>query len=250
MHTLISDLKRSILSWQFLAACVIGIIVTLIGAIDPILTAYENYKMYGLQQLLSEDVIGRALRSDAVLLCLPIVAAVPFTTAFLDDIKSGFIKHFLTRTRFNTYIIGKIIACAIAGGLALGIGTGVGTFAIKLIVAPIEAPMYVGQEHMWTVKELIPFFMSGMLWSLVGMLLSAITMNKYMAYASPFIIYYVFVILAERYFRKAYVLNPQNYITGAGGWDLGLKSIYITLGLLIIGVALVFYIVANRRLRN
>ena len=250
MRTLLSDLKRSILSWQFLAACIIGIIVTLIGAIDPILSAYEGYKMYGLVQQLGEEVIAKALRSDAVLLCLPIVAAIPFTTAFLDDIKSGFIKHFLTRTRFNAYIIGKIIACAVAGGLALGVGTAFGTFAIKLIVAPIEAPMYVGQEHMWTVKELIPFFMSGMLWSLVGMLLSAVTMNKYMAYASPFIIYYVFVILAERYFRKAYVLNPQNYVTGAGGWDLGQTSIYITLGLLIVGISLVFYIVAQRRLRN
>ena len=229
---------------------IIGIIVTLIGAIDPILTAYENYKMYGLSQLLSEEVITKVLQSDSVLLCVPIVAAVPFTTAFLDDIKSGFIKHFLTRSRFNSYIIGKIISCAISGGLALGIGTAVGTFAIKLILAPIEAPMYVGQEHVWKMSSLIPFFLSGMLWSLVGMLLSAVTMNKYMAYASPFIIYYVFVILAERYFRKAYVLNPQNYITMTGSWDLGAKSIYITLGLLTVGVALVFYIVAQHRLRN
>ncbi len=250
MRTLLSDLKRSILSWQFLAACVIGIIVTLIGAIDPILMAYENYKQYGLVQMMSEDVIVKALHSDTVLLCVPIVAAVPFTTAFIDDIKSGFIKHFLTRTRFNSYIIGKITACAVAGGLALGIGMGLGTFAIKLIVTPIEAPMYVGQEHIWKLTGLIPFFLSGALWSLVGMLLSAITMNKYMAYASPFIIYYVFVILAERYFRKAYVLNPQNYITGAGGWDLGAKSIYITLGLLIVGISLIFYIVAQRRLRS
>lgn len=250
MRTIFSDLKRSILSWQFLAACVIGMIVTLIGAMDPILTAYENYKLYGLVQMLSEDIIVKALRSDAVLLCVPIVAAVPFTTAFLDDIKSGFIKHFLTRTRFNSYIIGKITACAVAGGLALGIGTGLGTFAIKLIAAPIEAPMYVGQEHIWKATALIPFFLSGALWPLVGMLLSAITMNKYMAYASPFIIYYVFVILAERYFRKAYVLNPQNYITMTGGWDLGATSIYITLGLLTVGIALIFYIVANYRLRN
>ena len=36
-----------------------------------------------------------ALTSDAMTLALPIIAALPFTSSFIDDIKSGFVKEYL-----------------------------------------------------------------------------------------------------------------------------------------------------------
>lgn len=273
MRTILSDLKRSV----FGRACAIAILITVIamwvGVLNDLLGYYETYNREGVMFLDLADMLTiRTLTSDAVLLCVPIIAAIPFTTALVDDVKSGFIKHYLTRSKFSTYVISKIIACAVAGGLALCVGIIIGQFTISLAAAPIEqAPVTVvnedemmGDEMMgdemyfefieepeplFGVKNVIPFFLSGMLWALVGMLMSTVMMNKYMAYASPFILYYVLVILAERYFRSIYVLNPQNYLTLTGAWDLGVKSVYITLGLFIIGISLIFYIIAQRRLR-
>ncbi len=192
-----------------------------------------------------------------MLLCIPIIAAIPFTTAFVDDIKSGFIKHYVTRSSYLSYIIGKIAACALAGGLCLVIGIMIGSFTINLAAAPIESvtapitdPDLIGSiDPIYRLINLIPFFLSGMLWALAGMLMSATTMNKHMAYASPFIFYYVLVILAERFFRSLYVLNPQNYLRFSGSWDLGAKSVFISLALFLIGIGLICYNVMQRRLR-
>lgn len=56
------------------------------------------------------------------------------------------------------------------------------------------------------------------LWSALALCIGTAGMNKFLAYISPFICYYVLVIIAERYFRDVLVLNPKNYITAAGEW--------------------------------
>ena len=75
---------------------------------------------------------------------------------------------------------------------------------------------------------------------MVGMLCSTITMNSYMAYASPFILYYVLIILQERYARDYFMLNPQNYLTLEGKWPFGGWSAAITMLVLLVAVMLGF----------
>ncbi len=249
MRTIISDIKRSIISRNFITSLIAGIIIFFAGAMTKLVYFINFYRYSGPQIEVFNNIFNDAIYSDAILLCVPIISAIPFTASFVDDMKSGFIKHFLSRSTFRGYSLGKIIASALSGGIALSGSIAIGTGLLRLITAPIEQymPDYISA---FSVKILIIFFLSGMLWSLVGLMMSSITMNKYMAYASPFIIYYVFVILAERYFRTVYVLNPQNYITMTGNWDLGEKSIYIALALFIIGISLIFYIISQKRLRN
>ena len=124
----------------------------------------------------------------------------------------------------------------LAAGMALAL------FLFWLLLAPVEV---YGE---WAVPSKLPeiglrlilFFLSGALWATVGLLFSGLTQNIYLAYAAPFILYYVLIILQERYFRAAFMLNPQNYLTMEGAWPLAGKSAALTLLSLVILFQLLF----------
>ena len=94
------------------------------------------------------------------------------------------------------------------------------------------------------------FFLSGAFWSLVGGLFATLTMSKYMAYASPFIFYYVLVILSQRYFTDAYVLNPQEWLNPSELWNAGIWGAALLVGELVILVGLCYGFLMQRRIRD
>jgi hypothetical protein len=93
-------------------------------------------------------------------------------------------------------------------------------------------------------------FLSGAFWSLLGFTFAAFTMSKYMAYASPFIMYYVLIILHERYFGELYVFYPKEWLFPTEGWMLGNFGVILLLAELTAVVCLAFTIIAKRRLGN
>lgn len=94
------------------------------------------------------------------------------------------------------------------------------------------------------------FFLSGALWSLVGGLFATITMSKYMAYASPFIFYYVLVILSQRYFTNIYVLNPQEWLNPSELWNAGIWGAVLFVSELIVLLSIAYYAIMRRRLQD
>ena len=72
----------------------------------------------------------------------------------------------------------------------------------------------------------------------------------YLAYAAPFIFYYVLIILQERYFRSTFMLNPKKYLTMQGAWPLQGKSAALTLLMLTLILQPVFYMTAQTELRD
>ena len=94
------------------------------------------------------------------------------------------------------------------------------------------------------------FFLSGALWSLVGGLFATLTMSKYMAYASPFIFYYVLVILSQRYFSEIYVLNPQEWLNPSPLWNAGIWGAVLLVSELIILLAVLYGILIQRRIQD
>ncbi|MEG1882742.1 MAG: hypothetical protein RR224_03360 [Clostridia bacterium] len=171
---------------------------------------------------------------------------------YSDDVKSGYLKQFLPRTTVSRYILGKELACAISGFLTLTIGILAGHILVSLFVLPMETFGETAVESQLgeLVGKIIIFGLSGALWAMLGMLLSTVTMNAYMAYAAPFILYYVMIILQERYARDIFMLNPQNYLTLTGTWPFGGGSAGITMAVLLIGAMLGFYVIAQDHLRD
>lgn len=203
MNGLMADLKRAIISWHF----AIG--------------------------LLAEIVILYTSGFDSVLfrVCVPVLAAIPYSTAWLDDNKSGFIKAYIPRTGKRVYILGKISACGLSGGI------------LELLGCLICVVLMKGEDI--NINFLL-VFMSGVLWAVVAAALSAWSDSRYVAYGGGFVIYYLLVILNERYFKKLYWLCPYEWLFPEHQWIFGEYGA----ACLVIGITLImvcFYWVILRR---
>ncbi len=251
-YTIQSDIKRAFCSKGFIMGVAALVIVMLFAGMESIIEVTKANTL--LTNGFHAQFILDALQSDAFTLALPILCALPFTTAFVDDIKSGFIKQYLMRTSRREYIKGKLVACALSGGLLLFAGILVAFFVAFLAFTPMEAALAEEQTAQPYLAQLITkafiLTFSGMLWSLVGFMFAALTMNRYMAYASPFILYYVLIILHERYFDWLYVLYPKEWLFPKAEWVLGELGIILLLMVLTSIVSLGFALLAQRRLNH
>ena len=251
MRHILADVKRAVFSRSFLLAALGMALCLAIGGFQDL---YRLFRMDWPEALFGyhEELFLRCLEGELVLFAVPILSAVPYTAAFVEDVKSGYLKPYLTRTTVDRYIWGKSLGAALSGGLALAAGMALALFLFWLLCAPVEV---YGE---WAVPSKLPeiglrlilFFLSGALWATVGLLFSGLTQNVYLAYASPFILYYVLIILQERYFRDAFMLNPQNYLTMHGAWPLQGKSAALTLLSLVILFQLLFFLTAQNELRD
>ena len=62
------------------------------------------------------------------------------------------------------------------------------------------------------LENILILCLNGMLYALTGGLVGAITKNRYMAYAAPFIFYYVVSTLAEAYLKNRWMLSPKEWM--------------------------------------
>ncbi|MDR0948451.1 MAG: hypothetical protein LBM69_02895, partial [Lachnospiraceae bacterium] len=186
-------------------------------------------------------ILLKSLQSDTICFVLPILCTLPYTASFIDETKSGYMKFYLIRTDTNHYIKGKLIGNALAGALTLFLGI-LFAYAVSLLVfLPMEATTPMGEYAVLFTKILeksVLYAFSGALWATVGMTLAAITNSKYMAYASPFLIFYLFIILYERYFDTIYVLYPKEWLNPSNFWVWGNTGVMLFITVLILAISL------------
>lgn len=151
---------------------------------------------------------------------VPVLCSFPYATAWLADYQNGFLRLYLSRTSRGCYIGGKILACAISGGAVLAL-------AGRIYIA-------FGPEKQTEEIHLILFFLSGMLWSVLSAVLAAWSDNRYIAYGGGFVLYYLLIILHERYFNKLYCLYPLEWLSPEHIWIFGDDGIILLLGGLIL----------------
>ncbi len=71
-----------------------------------------------------------------------------------------------------------------------------------------------------------------------------------MAYASPFIVFYILIILNERYLPNVYVISPREWLFPGEGWMLGAYGTVLLMLEITAVCALLFYMIARRRIAN
>ena len=252
MRTAIASLRHAVTSWFFFIAAIATVLILLFSRLESFLGAFRSEQLlsYGYHHTL----ILSALSAEGMALALPILCALPYTAAFLDDVKSGFIKAYLPRTTVDGYIMSRALGCAISGGLAISLGILAAYGIAALLLLPLEAmrdymlepPGYFRQ----LLETLLMFFASGAFWALVGLTFATLTNSRYMAYASPFVLFYLLVILYERYFDKLYVLYPREWLEPSDRWVFGRIGVAVLLLELSALMALLFAWAAKRRLRQ
>lgn len=160
--------------------------------------------------------------SELFRMSVPILCTLPYATAWLTDYKNGFLRVYLARTDKGNYIGGKILSCAISGGS----------------VTALSGQIYVlfGPEKQMEDIQVLLFFVSGMFWAVFSATLAAWSKNYYIAYGGGFVIYYLLVILHERYFEELYCLNPIEWLIPEHIWVFGETGIVLLVG----GITLIF----------
>lgn len=246
---MLSSIKQAVFSIYFLAGTIAICIVIFCSSVGKIVSAFRsvNLLVYGFHG----EFMLNALESEAIIVFIPIICTLPYSAAFIDDIKTGFIKYYLHRTSRNAYITGRIVGCMISGGTVLVLGVLLAYVVSALLFSPLEAMPLSGGTYIYFLKIITKcclIFLSGAFWALIGMTLSTETGSKYVAYASPFILYYVFIILHERYFNWLYVIYPKEWLSPSNKWAFGCLGVVILLVELIIITSLRFSVVARRRM--
>lgn len=196
------------------------------------------------------ELIVQALSSDILASFLPVLAAIPISAGYLEDIKSKFARFLILREDYSGYLISQCLSCWGCGGCATLLG-GLAAWGITaLVFSPLEQVVkdYVGIAPQ-IASQLALVFLNGGLWAVVGMALSTVMESKYIAYISPFIVYYLLVILYERYFPDAWLLYPRNWLD-LEIWPYGVGSAVVFLLELTFLSGLLFYFRGRRRLES
>lgn len=233
MNELKTDLRRALLSPPFWIAAALMTAAVALGAGSKML--FPEDAAQGLYTGYHIDLIQTGLSSSVALMVLPILCTLPYTAAFLEEYQSGYIKVYLMKCDERRYVRGKVIAPMLAGGLCLTAGVLLAYTAAALIYTPMELAGDMPSAWSALFGPCLRYMVCGALWAGVGALLANVSLSRYMAYASPFVLFYVLVVLAERYFTGLVVLNPKEWIVMSAGWPLGTWGVAL-LALAMIGI--------------
>ena len=233
--------------WMFLVPILTAAVIGL-NFMDHLIRAYrDNTFIEGLHMIL----LMKGFQSESLSSFLPILAALPFSGCFVDDLKSKFARFFLIRSSYRTYIVSRIIVGFLAGGLAILSGALITWGATAVVLIPMERPIESMEPA--AIDGLIEIcfllFLNGGFWSVVGMAMSTLMESKYISYATPFVFYYLLVILYERYFSDLFIIYPKTW-TAPDAWPFGCWGAAIFLLEMTLIFAILFAFRAGRRLQQ
>jgi hypothetical protein len=247
-HAVAASMRSAITSKIFWTGVAAMAVIMLVAGMESLAGADPTALLpYGTHI----TMVMSAIKSDMITFAVPIVCTLPYAASYVDEIKSGFIKEYLPRSGVSGYIAGKILACSVAGGLVLFLGV--------LAAYPLCALVYMPMEAVATGKETLPylgeilasasmFFFAGMFWSMVGLCLAGATKSRYMAYAAPLVLYYLLIILYERYFNQLYVLYPKEWLNPSELWQLGGLGVATLLLEFSCAISIAFAMLAKKQL--
>lgn len=247
MKNLSQQLRRG-LGLRFWLVALSSVVFVFFDYLHPLLQVRQQGGY--IPQGYHDTLFSNALSSDVLVAFLPVLAAVPLAAGYLEDVKNKFVRFLLVRESYCVYLAGKMFGCWLCGGLVVVLGVVEAYGLTVLLLTPVEqvvanyipANVYIGER-------IALLFLNGGFWALLGMTLSTLMESKYIAYMSPFIVYYLLVILCERYFPDAWLLYPKNWLNPEI-WPYGIGSATAFLLELTVIAGILFYIMGKRRLES
>lgn len=158
-----------------------------------------------------------ALYSEALCFIIPVACTLAMSASYLEDLQSGMIYYIMLRTTKRRYRLSKVWNCTLFGGLVTFFA-----FLLLLVVFFIMFPVnsleitYLKtqdeQYYLHLLQRVVILMLNGSFYALLGGAIAAFTNNKYMAYAAPFIFYYVITTLLQAYLADLYLINPREWL--------------------------------------
>jgi hypothetical protein len=196
-QVLYMDLWRSFISIEFLLATVGVCLVYYIGCWSELKFSHDVLNLFKFSSV-----------NSTFYLILVLVAVLPYSTSFCSDWNSQYIKPTIIRNGITKYCFSKIITCALSSGCAFALGMAIFIISLRLslgypLVTPSEgdftfyATRTLGGEFLLSGHYILYFliyiffgFLTGALWSVVGLYASTYIPNRFVSLCTPFIIYY------------------------------------------------------------
>lgn len=187
-----------------------------------------------------------------------IFPCLPYSLRFVDEFNSGYIRFLLTRESRSDYIWKKILVTALAGGTMM-----LAAFTIVFIASLLLGnPTVSDASGFYSMSPWYPFltiwggkvvlllklvlsFLFGCIWSMVCLLVSAVFMNRYVAFVGTFVIYQgLWQLLPGNLFNPVYLLRG----------DYGGYSDFWVPAMIQIGMFVILFVMAaalmERKLKN
>ena len=257
-------LKRTIFSKGMLISILIGVLML---SWQTVMREISYYSKYGenIKLGIFIDEIYNAHTHSGYDFFAPIFAVLPAAIIFCDDYNSGYIKNILTRTNKKRYIKETFFCSSIAGGLAIFIPTtinvvvnyilgeknfaqnqGYTSILDDTIFANIQ---YIGGGVLVAIMILILSFLFGAIWSNIGLLISAVKPNRYLALSVPFAIFFAIHIVCYK-IGSILFLSPMNLIVPLENFIPSIIFPFVYQIAIFIIVYIAFYYFAKRRIKD
>ena len=193
----------------------------------------------------------QAIWSEALCYMIPVVTTLALSASYLEDMQSGMLKYILIRTKAKQYLWSKVANCALFGALTVFLALSILLVGF-MVVYPFNIAE-IGYLKSQTVQYYTDLFgravvliLNGSFYAMFGGMIAAFSNNKYMAYAAPFIFYYVVSTLFSAYLSDYPLLNPKEWLM------MNTSSIFVVLVIvLILNIIafLAYFVVIERRWR-
>lgn len=178
---------------------------------------------------------------DLIVFLIPVISVLLYGGLFLREYSTGFIKLSISRTSRKKYAIGKVLETAIK------------SIATYLLIGGIILIIYTCFVYSIKEKQILPFtqllelILSLIRISLIGAILSVfagalscIFLNAYMTYGLPLVVYYLLIVIKERYLKDLYSIYPPEWISPKSYWGAGNWGLWVFLFLLL-AIAMIIY---------
>lgn len=183
------------------------------------------------------------------LLFIPICVPIATGASAEIEIRSRYALFYCSRMGKRKYYVNKIFECVLSGGLMV-------FFSEVLVLIVVYAGLYgipsqakgsVAGVMLLILLSLIRGFLNGAFWTLVGSVTAVLTRNQYLAYAMPFVMYYILTLFQKRFYQNLCFLSPRYWAAPAHYGNL--FCIAVLVGLCIV-CALGLVLVMKRRLEH
>lgn len=222
------DLKRMVRNRQFWLAVVLAAAGIFMGASYP-KPDKDSVLTSGTFLKLAAD----SLKSRTVLFLLPIVSVLPCGEEYLRERQWNFLRFLIIRRGRREYCLDKMMTTAFSGVLVWVVA---GFLTVLFFFL-----FFFGKEEVWscplqTIQEFfIAFGRIGLVGSFIaslGAVCAVIGRSVYLAMGLPFVLYYILMILRERYLETFYCMDPSEWVKGECYWGTGQSGLWIFLLLL------------------
>lgn len=179
--------------------------LTYIGVFGVLAVCLANLR--GMEISQNTTVMGRIdlfLDLDAFRKITVLFAALPFTANFSDEWKSKTTFSCVTRKSVKSYALSNVVLCFVTSFLALFLGIMLYMLGASLFTEFDSPDQYIhstipyfellNNTHLrwlYPVTRVFVFSVSGAMWCVMGLMLSALIPNKYVAVCSPVVASYI-----------------------------------------------------------